>query len=62
MSRYIQPLAVLLFLALVAGTFIYSYSRCGWGMLAYEYAFIAALTGECAQQQLLQLQQMSPAP
>ena len=30
---------------------VYSFKRCGWGMFAYESAFIAALTGECAQQQ-----------
>lgn len=37
----------------VSALFLYSFNRCGWGMLAYEYPFIAAFTGECAQQQRL---------
>ncbi|WP_312530456.1 hypothetical protein [Paracoccus sp. (in: a-proteobacteria)] len=47
---FIGPFIVLLAFACMA---VYSYKRCGWGMLAYENAFIAALTGECAQQQRL---------
>jgi hypothetical protein len=30
---------------------VYSFNKCGWGMFAYENSFIAAITGECAQQQ-----------
>ena len=38
-------------LSILTVCFLYSFNKCGWGMLAYEYPLIAALTGECAQQQ-----------
>ena len=50
--RSILPLlGVITFLAILALTTLYSFKRCGWGMFAYENPFIAAITGECAQQQ-----------
>lgn len=43
-------LSLMSFICLAAIT-VYSFKRCGWGMFAYENAFIAAITKECAQQQ-----------
>ena len=40
-------LLVVFFIAMA----VFSFKRCGWGMFAYENAFIAAITKECAQQQ-----------
>ena len=42
----------------------FSFTRCGWGMFAYQNAFIAALTKECAQQQneLRAIGQPAPTP
>lgn len=51
---------VLAFMGILAVAIgIYSYKRCGWGMFAYQYPFIAALTGECAQQIHQQLREQS---
>lgn len=48
-----QAIAIILVLGVFLASMIYSYNRCGWGMLAYESPLIAALAGECAQQQRL---------
>lgn len=45
---------LIIFLSIPATVFFYSYKRCGWGVFAYEYPLIAALTKECAKQQRLQ--------
>lgn len=47
----IQLVTILIIVIVSGSLLVYSFKRCGWGMLAYEYPAIAAFTGECAQQQ-----------
>lgn len=47
----IQMVICLMIVIVCASLSVYSFKKCGWGMFAYENAFIAAITGECAQQQ-----------
>ena len=51
--RVIAMLIAVVVLGGAIGLTVYSFKRCGWGMFAYEYPLIAALTQECAQQQRL---------
>jgi hypothetical protein len=50
--RVIIPFVI--FFGIITSVFLYSFNRCGWGVFAYEYPIIAAVTGECAKQQRLQ--------
>lgn len=60
----IHMVIVVIMLIGLGSTIVFSFKRCGWGMFAYENAFIAALTKECAQQQreLLLKEQLLMAP
>ena len=60
----IQLVGCAIALLCFASILVYSFNRCGWGMFAYENAFIAALTQECAQQQreLFLQEQLQVAP